>query len=152
MAKKSIFHDITWKTIKCSKTDLRLDIVLKCGQSFRWSSVETDDKIGAAWTGVLANRVFLLSQNDKNLMYKAYPKTKEDTGDEDTLKDYFQLHVDLGPLYKEWAKSDPIFKKISETFPGVRMLRQDPVENVFSFICSSNNNIERFQLHFITKK
>jgi N-glycosylase/DNA lyase len=46
-------------------------------------------------------------------------------------------------MYDDWAKVDPVFDGVREQFAGVRMLRQDPVENVFSFICSSNNNIQR---------
>merc|ERR1712059_228925 len=50
---------------------------------------------------------------------------------------------DLESLYTSWAVNDPIFNRISVDYPGVRMLRQDPVENLFSFICSANNNIAR---------
>lgn len=59
------------------------------------------------------------------------------------LKDYFQLDIDLESLYKQWSLADPNFKKVAKSYVGVRMLRQDPVENLFAFICSSNNNIQR---------
>lgn len=59
------------------------------------------------------------------------------------LRDYLQLDVNLGELYSQWQKADKNFSKVSESFPGVRILRQDPVENLVSFICSSNNNIAR---------
>ena len=45
--------------------------------------------------------------------------------------------------FQEWSKVDPVFQTIALNYPGVRMLRQDPVENLFAFICSSNNNIQR---------
>lgn len=61
----------------------------------------------------------------------------------DLLRDYFQLSVSLAELYKSWSKSDLTFEQTARKFAGVRMLRQDPVENLFSFICSSNNHISR---------
>ncbi|KAJ1928058.1 8-oxoguanine glycosylase ogg1, partial [Tieghemiomyces parasiticus] len=62
------------------------------------------------------------------------------------LTDYFQLHVNLRDHYQRWSRADPNFKHKARGFPGVRVLRQDPVENLFSFICSSNNNIKRITL------
>ncbi|KAF9124292.1 8-oxoguanine glycosylase ogg1 [Linnemannia schmuckeri] len=59
------------------------------------------------------------------------------------LRDYFQLDVSLTELYAKWSATDKNFKAKAPFFPGVRMLRQDPVENLFCFICSSNNNISR---------
>lgn len=44
------------------------------------------------------------------------------------------------------SKSATKFKLLSSAFPGVRLLRQDPLEALFSFICSSNNNIARITL------
>lgn len=37
------------------------------------------------------------------------------------------------------------FKRIADSFTGVRMLRQDPTECLLSFICTSNNHISRIQ-------
>lgn len=68
-----------------------------------------------------------------------------DNKDEERLREYFQLDVKLGDLYRDWSTLDPHFKQIANVFTGVRMLRQDPVECLFAFICSSNNHISRIQ-------
>ena len=65
------------------------------------------------------------------------------SSDEAVLRDYFQLSVNLSDLYKTWAQADPNFEKISKQFEGIRILRQEPIECLFAFICSSNNNISR---------
>ncbi|OWF54701.1 N-glycosylase/DNA lyase [Mizuhopecten yessoensis] len=62
---------------------------------------------------------------------------------EEILRDYFRLDVNLTDLYTAWSLSDPVFKRTAIDFTGIRILRQDPVENLFSFICSSNNHISR---------
>lgn len=98
----------------------------------------------------------------------------QDAGEEqEMLRDYFQLDVNLGELYNKWGAADPHFRSVANVFtglceglefyytpignqavfdryilslsPGVRMLRQDPVECLFSFICTSNNHISRIQ-------
>ena len=65
--------------------------------------------------------------------------------EESILRDYFQLKVDLESLYDRWSKNDQVFNRLSQNFGGLRMLRQDPVENLFSFICSQNNHISRIE-------
>ncbi|WAR32002.1 OGG1-like protein, partial [Mya arenaria] len=59
------------------------------------------------------------------------------------LRDYLQLNVSLENMYELWSESDENFRNVARTFTGIRMLRQDPIECLFSFICSSNNNISR---------
>lgn len=140
-----------WARLACVKRDLRLDITLKCGQSFRWRRLE--DGAGAeglecgagadcpVYAGVLEGRLLLLAQTESHLLYNCVAGSA--AGLEPVLRDYFQLAVDLPALYLQWAQQDPIFERISQSYPGVRMLRQTPTENLFSFICSANNNISR---------
>ena len=116
-----------------------------------WEEEENKTSALRTWTGVLQSKVWQIAQDDTSILYKSLPlhinlgtaSSQLEDQDETFLKDYFQLEVDLEPLYAEWSKNDPVFQKISETFGGVRILRQDPVENLFAFICSSNNNIQR---------
>ena len=59
------------------------------------------------------------------------------------LSDYFNLEVDLAQLAQHWASRDPHYAFVNQHLFGCRMLRQDPVECLFQFICSSNNHISR---------
>lgn len=171
-----------WRSLSCPRSELRLDLTLGCGQTFRWR--ETAD---SHWTGVMRGKVWTLTQTEDTLWYYVYshhnnpgPENRqkgkveeeeqllgkmskrttgikqEDEGlctvvsepdkkEEELLRDYFQLDVKLGDLYKNWSTVDPHFKHTANIFTGVRLLRQDPVECLFSFICSSNNHISRIQ-------
>ena len=138
-------RNIKWRTFLCSQSELRLDITLRCGQSFRWKKVEDPAVavgLGPVYIGVIQSKLLLLSQDTEQVFYHCV-NDEECDKTESLLKDYFQLSVNLSGLYKEWGDADPIFRKIAVDYPGVRILRQHPVENVFSFICSANNNIIR---------
>ncbi|KAI0273348.1 N-glycosylase/DNA lyase [Gloeopeniophorella convolvens] len=135
---------------------LSLSAVLRCGQSFRWSihplhAVLLSDP-SHEYRLCLRDRVVCLRQSPDTLFYRSvFPDPPESpeagsTRDAETLlwlKDYFQLDIDLVKLYDEWSVKDPVFAKLRSRFEGIRMLRQDPWENLISFICSSNNNIIR---------
>nr|XP_014347051.1 PREDICTED: N-glycosylase/DNA lyase [Latimeria chalumnae] len=56
-----------WRSITCPRRELNLDIVLSCGQSFRWR-----ETIPGYWTGVLANQVWTLTQEDDQIWYRTY--------------------------------------------------------------------------------
>ncbi|KAI8823472.1 DNA N-glycosylase [Fimicolochytrium jonesii] len=137
-----------WESLRVTPADLRLDTTLNCGQSFRW--VKTGEE---EWTSVLKGKIVSLRQEESDILFKLHEQT---AGDEfattaplesqeafrPVLEDYFQLNVDLKGLYEKW-KMDLNFKKKASFFAGIRILRQDPTENVFTFICSSCNNIPR---------
>ncbi|XP_018431607.1 PREDICTED: N-glycosylase/DNA lyase [Nanorana parkeri] len=69
--------------------------------------------------------------------------SKDCKKDGEMLEDYFQLHLSLRELYRQWGESDANFQKVAREFSGIRILRQDPIECLFSFICTTNNHISR---------
>ena len=153
-----------WRKLLVNKPGVRLDLTLPSGQSFRWKETAPGE-----WTSVICGFVWILKQLEHGeILYRVYKssngphssrgkrileevqissESEKDKGSkiyESILRDYFQVDdVDVEILFDQWKTSDPHFAKVSDEFRGVRVLRQDPVENLFSFICSSNNNIPR---------
>ncbi|GAB1607694.1 N-glycosylase/DNA lyase-like, partial [Argonauta hians] len=143
-----------------SSLELQLETVLSGGQSFRWSKTSP-----SVWTGVFGSKLWHLKRedsssssssssssnnnnnssnnnNNNNVMYQASSGNQREC--EQELRNYFQLDISVKDLYKQWRQADPVFEQMVGTkLQGIRVLRQDPVENLFSFICSSNNNIDR---------
>ncbi|KXZ55139.1 hypothetical protein GPECTOR_3g29 [Gonium pectorale] len=122
--------------------ELRLEFCLPTGQSFRWR--ETD---ASTYTGVIGNRLVVLRQTSTDVEYRVLARGSgagaEPEGDGPVLRDYFNLDTRLADLAVGWAASCERFRAVSPHFPGARMLRQDPLECLFQFICSSNNHISR---------
>ncbi|VDN87134.1 unnamed protein product [Brugia pahangi] len=146
--------------LKCSKEELNLGAVLLGGQSFRWKKLVTNDEnIAPAsddiFFGVAKHRVWKIwRENDEQLGYEVLAKFSKARGNDlDVLKDYFQLDIELMPLYKLWAENDKYFAHLLENhrtkLEGIRVLGQDPLETVFAFICSANNHIRRITSIFL---
>ncbi|KAF9316620.1 8-oxoguanine glycosylase ogg1 [Podila horticola] len=140
-------------------SELDLSTTLKCGQSFRWQRSHRELPSGAfsqpLFSCVLNHKLWCLEETEDGFRYRTYRSTplssqplsevtdQEIQEDRTFLHDYLQLQVPLTDLYEKWSGKDPNFKAKAPLFPGVRILRQDPVENLICFICSSNNNIGR---------
>ena len=127
-----------FKAFPLSIAHLSLPVVLKCGQSFRWSKTLDHDNSQVEWRLTLQDRVICLRQTPDTLYYRAVSVAKDYAADDnihDTtlawLKDYFQLEMDLVKLFS--AVDDPVFQSALSRFEGaIRMLRQDPWETLIS--------------------
>ncbi|ODV97891.1 hypothetical protein PACTADRAFT_31311 [Pachysolen tannophilus NRRL Y-2460] len=131
---------LIWNKIKVRSSELSLYRVLRCGQAFRWK------QINEVWSCSLHGRVIFLKQDQDFVYYASVFASGKQPKLDDTqslIEDYFQLSVNLTELYTYWNKIDANFNKNALNFTGIRILRQDPWENLVSFICSSNNNIKR---------
>lgn len=59
------------------------------------------------------------------------------------LFDFLNLGHSLCEIWEEFKISDLRFCELANCLEGARVLRQDPLECLIQFICSSNNNIGR---------
>lgn len=98
------------------------------------------------WSMCLPDRVVFLRQDEERgfiyhrtlLGNNASPATLQmsasdiDDGTAAWLHDYLSLGVPLTQMYEDWSARDPVFKRFAKRFTGLRMLRQDPVECLFS--------------------
>jgi 8-oxoguanine DNA-glycosylase Ogg len=120
--------------------ELRLEHTLPTGQSFRWRAAGEGE-----FRGVVGARAVALRQlaGDVEYLVLARGAGAAASGDAAALADYFNLSTPLAPLAARWAAADARFAALAPHLPGARMLRQDPVECLLSFVCSQNNHISR---------
>lgn len=148
-------------SINCSRKELELGITLNGGQSFRYATFEDLKNIldylylwvfrwkiilkngHEHFRGVFRGTVWTLWQDEDSLNYIVHESIHKDANFGKMLHDYFQLDFSLQKNLEEWTKADSHFRSVHRQIGAVRILNQDVVENLFSFICSSNNNITR---------
>ncbi|AIF83630.1 3-methyladenine DNA glycosylase/8-oxoguanine DNA glycosylase [Candidatus Nitrososphaera evergladensis SR1] len=98
------------------------------GQVFLW------EKSGQAWYGIHADRVVKFYRQDGALVFESFPEERQ------IERSMFRLDDDTDSIFAEIAK-DPIVKKLIASYPGLRLMRQDPAQCTISFVCASNTNI-----------
>jgi len=133
--------------LEVSEEELDLERTLLGGQSFRWTKMHRPELGTTVFTGVVLRIVLQLWRvSSSKIAFRTLNRESQTIGPEKIkimLHDYFQLNYKLEDLYRQWSRADEHLSKCCQQYKGFRILRQDPVENVFSFICATNNNIKR---------
>lgn len=133
-------------TLPCPIDELHIEHTVLCGQTFRWKQ----DKQGW-WSCLLPvtgappkgvrHQLVRLWQDRANVFYETGPRANDSA----LVRDYFRLDVDLPALSREFALADPHIQPALADFPGLRVLRQDPTECLFSFLCTPAAPLHRIR-------
>lgn len=109
---------MSWWQFPCRRSQLRLDVTLCCGQSFRWR----EDTATGEWRNSLLGHVWRLRQSDDVIFFKVHSKSERQLSEDSAqryLFDYFNLDVDLESLYSEWRTADRHFALQSDRWDTV---------------------------------
>ena len=119
-----------------NQESFELKHIFDCGQCFRWN--EEDDK---SYTGVFKGNVLNVKKENDTIIFKGIVNDNI----KDVVEDYFDLKRDYTEIKKVLSKVDNNMKKGIEYGEGIRILNQDLIETILSFIISANNNIPRIK-------
>ena len=110
-----------------------LGLSLLCGQAFRWQPLGD-----GGYRGVVGGTVVDIRQErDGALRWQSGPEPLT----LDQVISYFRLDDDLESIRSRIG--DPAVDAAFESYPGLRLLRQDPWETLVSFVISQVSNVPR---------
>lgn len=114
---------------------------INSGQTFLW------EKRGDSWYGIHGEHVVRLTQIDNRVEFASFPD------DRACVHEMFRVGDDARTIFRELSR-DPLVRRLLKVYPGLRLIRQEPHQCLFSFVCASNTNIPmiRRMLYNMTRK
>jgi len=125
-----------------------IEATLDGGQAFRWWPTNTDSGENPgdhAYRGVVGRRVVSVTEADGGLLVTP-ADGKGSEGLNHSMLEYLGQDQDLEG-FRIRFEDDPCLGPALRGYSGLRVLRQDPWECLFSFITSSTSNIPRIKLN-----
>jgi len=123
--------------------ELDLTTTITSGQVFRWTREEST----GAWRGVIEGGHLLRisqSESDSTIYWELTGEVADANAAETAVRRFLRLDdLRLAETAEAWCKADPHFAEAWRLHPGIRVLRQDPEECFFSFLCASVAPIAR---------
>jgi len=116
---------------KIQVEDYNLDYTLSSGQCFVWK------KDGKLWYGSTSQGLIVVGQEGKDtILWQTYPQSDN----WELINKYFRIDFDYDKFVNLYPNDEYIQKSIVK-YPGLRLLKQDFVEMVISYIIATNKNI-----------
>ena len=107
--------------------------ILECGQIFRFKKTDGGDYV--VFSGEKCCKI--ISKPNCFEVLTQYP---------DYFAQFFDLQTDYNAIKHSLSKQNQTLKDATNFGGGIRILNQQPLETIFSFIISANNNIKRIQM------
>ena len=116
--------------------NLDLDNTICCGQIFRYEKLEDDSYIV-----ILKDRVVKLKYIDNKL----YIDSNNMNNIENVIREYLDLDRDYISIIENIKKCDDVLGKYLDRSIGLKMIKQDPIECIVSYIISQNNSVRNIK-------
>jgi N-glycosylase/DNA lyase len=108
-----------------------------CGQCFRWNPKEGTG--GRVHAGTVSGAYVEAEVKGGKLVIES------ENVDEDFWRRYFDLNRDYAEINARLARSDETLRRAVKAGEGIRILNQEFVETLFTFIISQNSNMPRIK-------
>lgn len=116
--------------------NLDLDNTICCGQIFRYEKLEDDSYIV-----ILKDRVVKLKYIDNKL----YIDSNNMDNIENVIREYLDLDRDYISIIENIKECDDVLGKYLDKSIGLKMIKQDPIECIVSYIISQNNSVRNIK-------
>lgn len=119
------------------KHELDLENTLTCGQIFRYQQ-----EIDNSFTVVISDRVINLKYDN----YKLYVKSNKLDNLENVIREYLDLDRDYKSIMDKIRVMDSTLAKYLDNSLGLKMIKQDKLECIISYVISQNNSVRNIQM------